>query len=286
MTIREALAEGHTVLEEHETQTPHLDASLLLAHAHDTSREKLYMELGESCSESVLESYRGALKRRLSGEPVAWIIGIKEFWGMNFRVGPGVLCPRPDSEILVEAALERMEEVESARNSPRLHDCCCGPGTLSVALGAEHPNWEISASDISTEAAKYFQINNRNLTDGRLIYHHSDLMEGVPGSFDIIVSNPPYLTPAETKERTKLGWREPNLALDGGGIDGLDVIRRLIPRIFNRLTPGGTVLLEADPLQMPNIRQILALNYFVDVQTRQDLAGYERVITAKRKNRQ
>ena len=285
MTIRDALAEGYSILEGHETQTPRLDASLLLSHCRGISREKLYMELGEPCTEHVLGSYRTALERRLSGEPVAWIIGIKEFWGMSFRVGPGVLCPRPDSEILVEAALETMDYVESVRNGPRLHDCCCGPGTLGIALGAERPNWEVSASDISPEAAKYFKINNQNLAGGRLTYHHSDLMEGVPGPFDIIVSNPPYLTQAETQERTALGWREPVLALDGGGTDGLDIIRRLIPRIFNRLIPGGTVLLEADPLQMPYIRQILASNDFVEVKVRQDLAGHERVMTAIRTNR-
>jgi release factor glutamine methyltransferase len=195
MTIRDALAEGYSILEGHETQTPRLDASLLLSHSRGISREKLYMELGEPCTEHVLESYRTALERRLSGEPVAWIIGFKEFWGMRFRVGPGVLCPRPDSEILVEAALETMDYIESVRNGPRLHDCCCGPGTLGIALGAERPNWEVSASDISPDAAKYFKINNQNLAGGRLTYHHSDLMEGIPGPFDIIVSNPPYLTP-------------------------------------------------------------------------------------------
>ncbi|MDT8299434.1 MAG: peptide chain release factor N(5)-glutamine methyltransferase, partial [Spirochaetaceae bacterium] len=262
--------------------------SLLLAHSRGISREKLYMELGETCTAQVLESYRTALERRLSGEPVAWIIGIKEFWGMGFQVGPGVLCPRPDSEILVEAALKSMDEAEilgiQSNGVPRLHDCCCGPGTLGIALGVERPNWEVSASDISPQAEEYFRINNQNLAGGRLTYHQSDLMEGIPGPFDIIVSNPPYLTPAETKERTELGWREPVLALDGGGTDGLDVIRRLIPRIFNRLIPGGTLLLEADPLQMPYIRQILASNDFVEVNVHQDLAGHERAITAKRKN--
>lgn len=283
MTVREALAEGCSALNGHETDTPYLDASLVLGHACGLSRERLLMELSEELEEEHLAVYRTAMNRRVAGEPVAWIIGVKEFWGLEYAVGPGVLCPRPDSEVLIEKTLEIMESVDSKETPPtgkRLHDCCCGPGTLVLALASEQRDWVYSASDISADAEFYFEQNNRTISNGEVKYLQSDLMEGIPGPFDIIISNPPYLTPHETGDRVALGWKEPVLALDGGGHDGLDLIRRLIPQVFNRLNNGGAFLLEADPLQMNIIKQILSDTGFDKPQTVQDLAGRERVSIA------
>ena len=276
MTVREALTEGRKALTGYDTETPHLDSSLLLAHACAVSRERLYMNLGEALDNTDLTTYRQSIERRIAGEPVAWIVGIKEFWGREFSVGPGVLCPRPDSEVLIEASMEIMDGYDSGGG--RLHDCCCGPGTLAITLAAERPSWDISASDISDDAAAYFRRNNRTLAGGRVGYAHTDLMEGVFGPFEIIISNPPYLTPAETDDRKVLGWKEPELALNGGGDDGLDLIRRLIPRVSARLVSGGAFLMEADPLQMPKIRQILSHTGFKRLGTRRDLAGRERMV--------
>ncbi len=276
MTIREALKEGRSSLSGCDTETPQLDTSLILSHACGISREKLYMELPEELTRENLEIFRTDINRRISGEPVAWITGIKEFWGFDFSVGPGVLCPRPDSEILIESALEIMDKMKSGS----LHDCCTGPGTLALTLASERPSWEISASDISPQAADYFKVNNQKLAGSRVRYTHSDLMDGINETFDIIVSNPPYLTPLETNEKTALGWKEPELALDGGGIDGLNLIRRLIPRISDRINSRGAVLIEADPLQMPIIKQILSDTGFVRSRIRQDLAGRNRIIIA------
>ena len=166
------------------------------------------------------------------------------------------------------------------KKSGSLHDCCTGPGTLALTLAHERPDWEISASDISEEAALYFRDNNRIITGSRVEYRHTDLMEDVKQKFDIIVSNPPYLTPIETGDRAALGWKEPELALNGGGIDGLNLIRRLIPRISDRLESSGAVLIEADPLQMPIIKQILSDAGFVRITFRQDLAGRNRIVIA------
>ena len=281
MTVREALAEGRSLLSDCDTETPQLDTSLLLAHACGISREQLYMDLPEEIEEEKLEVFNELIKRRISGEPVAWLLGYKEFWGIEFKVGPGVLCPRPDSEILIESALEIMDRMEKKNDGPgKLHDCCCGPGTLALTLASERPSWEISASDISREASEYFEINNQRITGSRVAYSHTDLMNGIKQKFDIVVSNPPYLTPAETDERMAIGWKEPELALDGGGIDGLNLIRRLIPGIASCLNTGSAVLMEADPLQMPIIKQILSDNGFKRISLRQDLAGRNRVIVA------
>jgi release factor glutamine methyltransferase len=280
MTFREALAEGRAALKGHETDTPYLDASLLLAHTCSLSRERLYMELSVEVKAVQLAEFRAAMKRRIAGEPVAWIVGAKEFWGLEYAVGPGVLCPRPDSEILIESVLEIMDSSEFLSSGRRLHDCCCGPGTLALALATERPDWQISASDISDDAAAYFERNNQTLTGGRVSYTHADLLEEINGPFEVIISNPPYLTPGETDDRISLGWKEPILALDGGGEDGLDLIRRLIPRVYDRLITAGVFLLEADPLQMPIIRQILLDTGFERPRTARDLAERERIAIA------
>ncbi len=276
MTIREALKEGRSSLSGYDTETPQLDTSLILSHACGISRERLYMELPDELNEERLEIFRSGIKRRLSGEPVAWITGNKEFWGLDFKVGPGVLCPRPDSEILIESALEIMGK----KKSGSLHDCCTGPGTLALTLASERPSWDISASDISVLAADFFKANNQKLTGSRVRYTHSDLMNGINETFDVIVSNPPYLTPVEMGDKVALGWKEPELALDGGGIDGLNLIRRLIPRISDHLNSRAAVLIEADPLQMPIIKQILSDAGFVRITFRQDLAGRNRIVIA------
>ena len=285
MTVREALFEGRRALEGHETDTPALDASLLLAHSRGLSRQKLYMELGDELGEEELISFRKSMDRRLSGEPVAWIVGTREFWGLDFAVGPGVLCPRPDSEILIESALEIMDGMTSgpaAVREPSLHDCCCGPGTLGLTLAAERPRWNISASDISTEAGKYFHKNNMEIAGGRVDFTPSDLMEDIDGPFDIIVSNPPYLTPAETGGRIERGWKEPPIALNGGGNDGLDLIRRLIPRVSGKLKPDGIFIVEADPLQMPLIGEILSDAGFSDSRILRDMGMRDRIIISRK----
>ena len=285
MTVREALALGRTALQDHETDTPDLDASLLLCHVLGITREKLYMRLGDDVAPRARRAYEKAMSRRSDGEPVAWITGYREFWGLDFTVGPGVLTPRPDSEVLIEEALtlmDRMTSAGGAGSSLRLHDCCSGPGTLALALLSERPDWDISASDISEAAGKFFSINNDRLCAGKALYHQTDLMDGIAGPFDMIVSNPPYLTPAETSERMDAGWKEPVLALDGGGPDGLDVIRRLIPAVHGRLKPGGAVLIEADPLQMPIIGEILGCTGFTGIRVRKDLGDRDRVIIATR----
>ncbi|MCG8454301.1 MAG: peptide chain release factor N(5)-glutamine methyltransferase [Spirochaetales bacterium] len=278
MTIREALHWGKLQLQEmDDNDTPSLDAALLLAHVLQISRERLYMELSSSLSRQKQEEYTVILNQRATGEPVAWILGTKEFWGRDYRVGPGVLCPRPDSEVLIEAVSASMQEWQQGG---RLHDCCCGPGTLGLALAADHPHWKVSASDISPHAQKYFLINSQRLTQNQVPYVHSNLMNAVEGPFEIIISNPPYLTPLETEERKNRGWQEPSLALDGGDHDGLALIRRLIPQCASRLVKGGKLFLEADPLQMPLISRILSNNGFADIRIIPDLGGRDRVAAA------
>ena len=281
-TIRSALGAARSALADHETDTPALDTALLLAHVLGISREKLYMELDSPLPGDRYRLFQHAVGRRAAGEPVAWITGVKEFYGIPMAVGPGVLCPRPDSEILVEAALEAMDGFASPGC---LHDCCTGPGTLAVPLAALRPEWRISASDISREAEYYFERNNECRAGRRVTYIHSNLMESVPGPLDMVIANPPYLTPAETAERTLKGRGEPAMVLNGGDMDGLGMMRRLIPQIAERLGAQGIIILEADPLQMRAISRILSDNGFGEICTRRDLGERERVIRGRRERR-
>ncbi len=274
MTIRDILNDARKTLEHCDSDTPHLDASLLLAHALGLNREKLYMNLREDVGSVEMTIFDDLLHRRVNGEPVSWITGSREFWGMDFKVGPGVLCPRPDTEILVETTLEFMEKMTPGH----LHDCCCGPGPLAVSLAVEHPCWEISASDISDAAGKYFHINNRKLVNGRIKYIQTCLLVGIFNSLDIIVSNPPYLTSGEVLEKRTRGWKEPAEALDGGEGDGLSLVSQLVHQAAYHLKPGGILLLEVSPLQMNTVRKILLGNRFESIGIRKDLGNRDRVI--------
>lgn len=280
MTVREALAEGRLAMKQHESSTADLDTSLLLSHICKLEREYLYMRLSESLDNVIIEEYRLAMKRRISGEPVAWIIGKKEFWGRRFSVGPGIFCPRPDTEMLIEATLKTMGEYGP---KARLHDCCCGPGTLALTLAAERPDWDISASDISLLAERYFKKNNQAIINGKAKYFHSDLLENVPGQFEIIVSNPPYLTPAEFCRRKKLMWREPELSLNGKNHDGLNIIRRLITHVRTRIVRNGTFLLEASPIQMYEIHQLLSDNGFENIRYSEGIDANPHVVIARKR---
>lgn len=278
MIIRDALYSARSSLEEAKSDTAHLDAALLLSHAARMTREKLYMKLSDPLGDAELKIYDTYLERRISGEPVAWILGKKDFWKSSFKVGPHVFCPRPDSEILVERTLEVMDQVIFDAASKCLHDSCCGPGTIALSLAAERPEWNIGASDISTEAERYFRWNNADLCDGRVEFTRSDLLEDVEGKWDIIVANPPYLSPEETIDRGAPGRLEPQLALDGGGKDGLNIIRRLIQQASVRLKSNGRLLLEANPLQMKAINKILKYSGFADIRIHDDLGKRGRVI--------
>lgn len=280
MTIRDALSESRNSL--YGTDTPELDTSLLLSHAMGISREQLYMRLSDEINTEVLSVFRNAVERLNAGEPAAWVTGVKEFAGFEFSVGPGVLCPRPDSEVVCETALELMDSDFFSASERRLHDCCCGPGTLGLTLAAMRPHWNVSASDISARAAVFFKRNNAQLTGNRVAYKQADLLEGLDGPYEIIVSNPPYLTPAETESRSATGRLEPALALNGGGSDGLNLIRRLIRQAAERLIPGGALLIESSPLQTRAIRQILTDNGFHSIRCCRDLGGRERVTEARR----
>jgi release factor glutamine methyltransferase len=312
MTIREALAEALAA------GTSALDASLLLASILNMSRSSLIAADSQPLAEASLAAFRGLIKRRLDGECVAYILGRKEFYGLDFQVNPAVLVPRPDTETLVEAALGELKQLVISDQPVRVLDCmrrtegsetntlpkqqplvvdlCTGSGAVAIALKHTMPELEVWAADISAEALEVARANAERLLPADSIHLcHGDLFAceqhstphsplPTPYSFSLIVSNPPYIPTAEIAGLAPEVRGEPLLALDGGD-DGLDIIRRIIsgaPQFLSSVnSSGGILLLEADPRQMERIAALLQQAGFTDIQTRRDLSGAERVIGGK-----
>jgi release factor glutamine methyltransferase len=292
MTVSQALAEGSATLAVVGIETPGLDASLFLAAIFNTSRSSLIAAGPQPLTEESFAAFSDMLKRRLAGECAAYIIGKKEFYGLEFEVNPSVLVPRPDTELLVETALEALWSGEWGGGNAalgsgnqiqgRVLDLCTGSGAVAIALKHEMPEWEVYATDISTEALAVAGNNAaRLLPPNSITFYQSDLYEAFHSSFSLIVSNPPYIPTAEIPGLSPEVRGEPILALDGGG-DGLDLIRRIVSGAPLYLGSGGVLLLEADPRQICSISTLLDQAGFIDIQIHKDLSGKERVIGGKK----
>jgi len=287
MTVREALAEGKRALKSSCSKalitTPDLDASLLLAEALRLSKEELIIRGETILSDNESKKFLELLERRIDGECVAYILGKKEFRGLEFFVNPSVLVPRPDTEILVEAVLEKAEvwnKAGAGGETIRVLDLCAGSGAIAVSLKNEMPGLELWATDISAEALETARANAARHQMGESIrFCLGNLFDALPPelTFHVIASNPPYIPSAEISRLSPEVQREPRLALDGGG-DGLGIIREIIVRSHDYLEPEGTLLLEAAPEQMKSVSQALEKNRYINIKTYNDLSALERVI--------
>ncbi|MBN2048883.1 MAG: peptide chain release factor N(5)-glutamine methyltransferase [Spirochaetales bacterium] len=273
MTINEALSEGRTAFTEHHLETPFLDACLLLAHTLGRTKEYILASGPDPVDEKSLVTFRSLVARRLENIPVSYLRGVKEFYGREFLVDPRVLVPRPDTETLVETVLSLLH----ARPEPRtVHDLCTGSGCIALTLKLENPYLQVSASDISPEAGEVFRENCRRLGVS-VPFILSDLLSSVPGTFDIITANPPYLTDEEYAAMAAAGWPEPRVAL-AGGLEGLDIFMRLIEKSVASLAPKGYLVCEAAPGQFEALGKAMEKAHFSSVEVTRDLAGRERVI--------
>ena len=285
MTIREALAEGAAALAAAGVENPGLDASLLLAEVLNISRSSLIAAAPDSLSETSFTAFNSFIKRRLAGECAAYITGKKEFYGLEFLVNPSVLVPRPDTEIAVETAIQ----LTKGYGLLRVLDLCTGSGAIAIALKHQMPELEVWATDISVEALEVARTNAVRFEKARLLppdsihFCQGDLFNALlttPHSpLSLIISNPPYVPTAEIANLAAEVRKEPVLALDGGG-DGLDLIRNIISRAPEFLSPGGILLLEADPRQMEAIAALLKKTGFTNIQVRRDLSGKDRITFA------
>lgn len=251
--------------------TPEWDARLLMEYASGLDRARLFLEAANPAPPAVVRRFRRCLRRRAAGEPVAYIIGKRAFYELDFFVSPAVLIPRADTETLVEAAL-----AAAAPDDPiRLLDLCTGSGCVAASVKNARPRWEVAASDISAAALK---VARRNFRQHKLdiVSYRRDLLKHLPGTFDIITANPPYIS---EEEMTALSpdLREPKKALSDGK-DGLSLINRILEEAPASLNRGGRIFLEADPRQMKKIRAKMEELCYNHIGIRKDAANRERVI--------
>jgi release factor glutamine methyltransferase len=282
MLIREAVAQGSADLKFAGIKTPGLDASLLLAHVLKTNRTKLMARGTDRLSEKECALFCDLLERRANGECTAYIIEKKEFRGLEFEVNRSVLVPRPETETLVETAIEIIQQNTRHNSVVTILDLCTGSGAVAVSLKHEMPSCEITATDISSDALNTAIHNAKKLLDGNLInFFQGDLYEALPCSppvpYSLIVSNPPYISSEEIQTLSAEAQNEPRLALDGGA-SGLEIIKRIIDKAPGYLQQNGYLLLEADPRQMEQITILLDKKGFKDIQLYKDLGGQSRVI--------
>ncbi len=257
--------------------TPGLDAQVLLAHCIGRDRQFLYAHPEKELSSAQVEHFRSLVARRMKWEPIAYITGEKEFWSLTFEVTPDVLIPRPDTEILVEEVLKLFERDEKAR----ILEIGTGSGAISVALASEREQVSITATDCSPEALAVARRNALNNTVGkRISFLCGDLFEPVRGTYDIIISNPPYLSEEEFN-LLALGVREyePRRALVAGP-DGTEFHRRLIQGARPFLVEEGWLAMELGAGQKGALEKILRESDYCDIVFHRDYAGIERVVLA------
>jgi release factor glutamine methyltransferase len=285
MLIREALAQGSADLKYAGIKTYALDASLLLAHILKTDRTKLIARGTDSISDKESKSFCELIERRANGECTAYLIGKKEFRGLEFDVNPFVLVPRPETETLVETAIDIIQNKLKDNSIANILDLCTGSGAVAISLKNEIHICEVTATDISSNALKIATQNAEKL----LIGSHIDFLQGdlysalpspLPAPFSLIVSNPPYISSDEIQTLSAEVQNEPRLALDGGA-SGLEIITRIIKNAPGYLKQNGYLLLEADPRQMNQIKILLEKNKFKNIQLYKDLSGEYRVIGGK-----
>jgi len=294
MTVKQAVEYGFETLRDSGVDVPYLDAVVLFSEASGMPKEKVYASFFESVHDRIFSKYTILLDRRIAGYPVSYIRGKKEFYGREFIVDPRVLVPRPDTETLVESALAILVRMHERRgwSSPSegekhgnetvsVLDLCCGSGCVAVTLAAECGSLgipaEVSGSDISEKAGEVFTLNSRKILGKELTFIKSDLFADIEGTFDLIVSNPPYLDAGEMGKLQQRRWPEPEIALFGGK-DGLEVIRSILKKGMEYLRQNGYLLLEAAPDQVDKIESVMNKEGFRHIFRRKDLGNRERVI--------
>lgn len=258
----------------HGAETPRLDAEVLLSHLLVEKRIYLYVHFDQPLTADELARYKEMVKRRTAGEPVAYICGEKEFMGLAFKVTPSVLVPQPDTETLVEAAIERLR----GKKSPQIADICTGSGAIALALAHYLPETSVAATDISADALEIAKQNAKALElSERVQFFEGDLLAPLAGkTFDAIVSNPPYIPGADIESLPREVRAEPRIALDGGA-DGLDFYRRLVGESAALLNDGGFLAVECGDTQAGAITE-MAADAFRKTEIIRDLADKERVV--------
>lgn len=282
-TIHELVASARRRLRDAGISAPEadLDARVLAEHLLAWDAAGYFAHGDRPAPEEFSQRYGALVERRVRREPVAYITGVQEFWNLTFEVTPAVLIPRPETELVVEAFLEQRP---SPREVLRVADACTGSGCLAVAIARERPAARVIATDISADALVIAKRNAaRHHVEERITLMKTDVLEGVTGPFDAIVSNPPYVPEGEAVAmQPEVVDHEPHIALFAGA-DGLAVIRRLVAQAAVHLAPAGVVIFEFGFGHSDEVARLVGRSSALElVELRRDLQNIPRTAIAKR----
>jgi release factor glutamine methyltransferase len=272
--LGEALALGRGILAENNIEDASLEAEVLLRHLLGINRTQLYLDLGKSLDSISEAEFFRLVERRRQGEPSAYITGHREFYGLSFSVNPGVLIPRPESELLVEKAIE----TACNRDIYSIADVGTGCGAIAISLAKNTEGIRIFATDVSAAALDVAGKNcRRHAVTDRVELLHGDLLEPLPQPVDLVIANMPYVRKSEVPDAGPLSF-EPALALDGG-FQGISVIGALCRQAGDKMLPGGSMLLEIGKGQAEDVSDIIRRTLPpARIEIFRDYAGIERVV--------
>ena len=282
-TISRQLTKATAELEAAGIDTARLDAEVLLAYVLNSRRLALYVHVAKELTSEQITRYENLIHRRLERVPVAYLVGHKEFMGLNFAVTPDVLIPRPDTEVLAQGVIEHLQDFSG--RAIKIADIGTGSGAICISILKFLDNAIAEAVDVSEKALDIARFNAEkfNVTD-RIIFHEGSLFEPLAGKkFDVIISNPPYVLSGDMESLQPEVSREPKIALDGGA-DGLNFYREIIDAAPNFLNDDGFLALEVGANQSNAvIKMINDSGAFSYTQVWKDLANIERVVAAWKK---
>lgn len=270
-------AEQRLAANEDPGAAPRLEAELLLAQVLGVSRTFFFAHPEDEVPEAAARAYRALLRRRVDGEPLAYLTGEQEFWSLSLQVNPDVLIPRPETELLVEAALDRLP----VGRPSRVADIGTGSGAIALAIASERPRAEVLGTDLSPAALETARSNARRLSLERVRFAEGSWCEPLEGWWDLIASNPPYLAGDDPHlDQGDLRF-EPRMALTPDG-NGLSAFEAIIAGAGKRLAEGGWLLFEHGYAQGEAVRALLRAAGYTAVETLSDLRGLERVTLGRR----
>ena len=282
-SISRILSRLTEVFERAGIETPRLDAEVLLGFCLGKDRAELYRDLDLELENDRILRILELAGRRKRREPMAYIRGFREFWSLEFAVTPAVLVPRPETECLVEEVLALRDAYRGAK--ARILDIGAGSGAVGIAVASEWPDCDMTATEFSAAAIEVARANAIRLlgTDRSITFVQGDLYGGAEGVFDIVCSNPPYVSEAEYEKLAReVTLYEPREALVAGPL-GTEVHRRIAEGVREKLKPGGWLLMEMGAGQRAALTEILGqTGLFGEIRFRADLAGLDRVVIARR----
>jgi len=272
--LQDMLRIGADTLQKAGIEEFQLDAWYLLSYCLGISRSEYYLKINDECDDDSYSNYKKMIDIRANRVPLQYITGNQEFMGIDFIVNESVLIPRQDTEILAELAIKHSA-------GKKVLDMCTGSGCIAISIAKLGNPCNVTATDISDEALSVAKCNAKN-NRVDIEFVKSDVWDNIFGAYDIVVSNPPYITPKELEElMPEVIEHEPVLALAGGS-DGLDFYRQIVKGAGNHIVNGGLIMFEIGCFQAEDVSRILFDNGFTDIRVEKDYAGLDRVVWAVR----